>query len=98
MKQITRTTYMQSLMQSTYSLVAIEAIQSGTISLAWEKVIARQLVRDAQADKSEAVLILESCNGDVMEAAKLVTGSIPPEIPPLVSKHTMIIDNETITL
>lgn len=92
-----RTTYMQSVMTATYPQIVIEAINGG-FALSWERCIARQLVKDAQADKSEAVLILESCGNDVMKAAKLITGSKPQEMPPLVSPLIMVIDNEAITL
>lgn len=41
-----RTPYMQLVMNSTYSQVAINAIISGRIEGAWEKAIAERLHRD----------------------------------------------------
>lgn len=74
--QVERTEYMQRLMTSTYSQVAVEAIFGG-FEGSWERLIAKRLEADAQRDRSEAVILLEAAGGDPMKAAYIVTGSKP---------------------
>lgn len=77
-----RTAYQQSLMDSTYPGVAIEAIKNGWDG-AWERLIAERLKKDCKADHSEACEIVESCvtspgpkeNPLFLKAAKLITSS-----------------------
>jgi hypothetical protein len=54
-----RSTYMQSIMDSTYAGVAIEAIKNG-FDGAWERLIAERLKKDCEAEHSEALEIVES--------------------------------------
>lgn len=78
-----RTKYMQQIMNETYAGVAIEAIQSGTLEGAWEKLIARRLLKDYQAGHSEAEVILSAMGGineeERLRAAKYITSSKIPE-------------------
>lgn len=77
-----RTSYMQSLMDSTYAGIAIEAIKNGWVG-AWERIIAERLKKDCKADHSEACEIVESCitspgpkeNALFLKAAFLITSS-----------------------
>lgn len=48
-----RTAYQQSLMDSTYAGIAIEAIKNGWEE-AWERLIANRLWADCQKEHSEA--------------------------------------------
>jgi|GEM_PF-2904438 len=77
-----RTEYMQSLMNDTYSSVAIEAIQNG-FDGSWERLIAARLRKDYVAGHSEAEVIVHAVGGvsdqKLMEAAKLITSSKIPE-------------------
>lgn len=82
---MTRTPYMQSLMQSTYSLVAIEAIMGG-FEGAWQRVIANKIHQDYLSDHPEACEIVNSVKapGQVARetyllAAYLVTSSVIAE-------------------
>jgi hypothetical protein len=79
-----RTPYMQSLMTSTYPMVAIEAIQGG-FDGSWERLIAKAIEKDYRRNHSEAVEIVDSCdvpgeksNGCFLRAAYLITSSKIP--------------------
>lgn len=74
-----RTPFMEKIMQETYSQVAIEAITGGFPG-SWERCIARSLQAYASKDHSEATLILDSVNGDLIKAAYLITNSKPKEV------------------
>lgn len=69
-----RTTYMQSLLTTTYPGIAVEAIKNG-FDGAWERLIANRLKQDALRDVSEAQMILESVGYNHMKAAYLITSS-----------------------
>jgi hypothetical protein len=75
---MTRTMYMQSLMNATYPGIAIEAIKGG-FDEAWERLIAEKLLKDYNAGNSEAECIIESVGGlsmqKRMQAAKNITSS-----------------------
>jgi hypothetical protein len=79
---MTRTPYMQRLMTSTYSMIAIKAINGG-FDNAWERLIAERLLKDYNAGNSEAECLIESVGGlskeKRMQAAKLITSSKIPE-------------------
>lgn len=76
-----RTAYQQSLMDSTYAGIAIEAIKNGWEG-AWERLIANRLWADCQKEHSEAREITDSVRADsddymapYLRAAKLITSS-----------------------
>lgn len=56
---MTRSKYMQSLLTSTYPMVAIEAIKNGWEG-AWERLIAKRLRIDYKSDHSEAVELINA--------------------------------------
>lgn len=71
---IERTKYQQSIMTATYPRVTMEAIVGG-FDGSWERLIAQRLRIDAKSGISEAEVLLESCDGDALRAAHLVTNS-----------------------
>lgn len=79
---MTRSKYMQSLLTSTYPMVAVEAI-SGGFDGAWERLIASRLRKDYSENHSEAVEIVNSLyaaddftlNEAFRKAAYLITSS-----------------------
>ena len=79
---VTRTPYMQRLLTSTYSMVAVEAIKGG-FDGSWERLIAKRLISDYENDHSEAVEIMNSffsmCIKSIaqasVKAAYLITSS-----------------------
>ncbi len=73
-----RTNFMQQCLTATYPNVAVEAIKGG-FNGAWERLIAAKLKREIQAGQSEAEVIVDSCGGDYMKAAKLIIDSKIPE-------------------
>lgn len=82
---VTRTSYMQSLLNKTYSGVAVQAITQGKLEGSWEKLIADAIRKDYINDHSEACEIIETVSGpglsarDVyLKAAYLITSSKPP--------------------
>lgn len=75
---MTRTTYMQEIMTSTYPRIPIEAVRNG-YNGAWERLIAEQLRFDTSYDHSEACEIVESVDRNFMKAAQLIINSKIPE-------------------
>jgi len=73
--KISRTPYMQKIMDYTYPGVAIEAIRGG-FSGSWERLVAKHLMADAKNNHSEATVIMQDCGNDPMKAAYLITNSI----------------------
>jgi hypothetical protein len=75
---MTRTKYMQTVMNETYPGIAIEAIKNG-FEGAWDRLIAERLLKDYNAGNSEAECIIEAAGGlsmqKRMQAAKLITSS-----------------------
>lgn len=70
-----RTTFMKSIMLSTYPQVAIIAVKNRTIEGAWEEAIAKQLKEEAKGGHSEAEVILQAAGNDPLKAAYLITNS-----------------------
>lgn len=75
---MTRTKYMQEIMNSTYSGIAIEAIHRG-FDGSWERLIAKQLRKDYEAGNSEAECIIDAVGGlsdqKLLQAAGLIIES-----------------------
>jgi hypothetical protein len=71
---MTRTAYMQQIMNETYPQIVIEAVNGG-FKGAWQRLIAKRLQKDCKADHSEAIEICDSVGNDLTKASYLVTSS-----------------------
>lgn len=75
---MTRTKYMQDIMNATYPGVAIEAIKNGFAG-SWERLIAKKIREDYNQGHSEAECLVQGIGGlsdqKLVELAHLITKS-----------------------